>query len=60
MSRKIAKIPIALRRQVRPWRETHRREILGALKKAQGDKVVAAALLGIGKTTMHRHATGRK
>ena len=40
--------------RVRPWLETERKEVRAALRKAQGDKVVAAALLGIGKTTIYR------
>lgn len=40
--------------KVTPWRETEFREIRAALSKAQGDKVIAAALLGIGKTAIYR------
>ena len=39
---------------VRPLVETKRREVAKALSAAQGDKVLAAALLGIGKTTIYR------
>jgi transcriptional regulator of acetoin/glycerol metabolism len=39
---------------VRPLVETKRREVAKALSLAQGDKVLAAALLGIGKTTIYR------
>jgi hypothetical protein len=39
---------------VRPLVETKRREVAKALTVAQGDKVLAAALLGIGKTTIYR------
>jgi transcriptional regulator of acetoin/glycerol metabolism len=39
---------------VRPLVETKRREVAKALSVAQGDKVLAAALLGIGKTTIYR------
>ncbi|WP_254062465.1 helix-turn-helix domain-containing protein [Acidobacterium sp. S8] len=34
--------------------ELERQAILGALKQLQGDKLAAAKLLGIGKTTMYR------
>lgn len=39
---------------IRPLVETKRREVAKALSVAQGDKVLAAALLGIGKTTIYR------
>ncbi|HLJ25882.1 MAG TPA: hypothetical protein VKY85_04170 [Candidatus Angelobacter sp.] len=39
---------------VRPLVETKRREVARALTVARGDKVLAAALLGIGKTTIYR------
>jgi len=39
---------------VRPLVETKLREVKRALSAAQGDKVLAAALLGIGKTTIYR------
>lgn len=39
---------------VRPLIETKLREVKRALSVAQGDKVLAAALLGIGKTTIYR------
>ncbi|HKE32150.1 MAG TPA: hypothetical protein VKD65_10535 [Candidatus Angelobacter sp.] len=39
---------------VRPLIETKLREVKRALSAAQGDKVLAAALLGIGKTTIYR------
>lgn len=47
-------IPRALRAQVKPWRSTRKREILGAIRKSSGDLVLAATLLGIGKTTIYR------
>lgn len=47
-------IPQKLRSQIKPWQETRKREILGALRKAKDDMVLAAALLGIGKTTIYR------
>jgi transcriptional regulator of acetoin/glycerol metabolism len=40
--------------KVRPLVETKRREVARALTVARGDKVLAAALLGIGKTTIYR------
>jgi len=39
---------------VRPLIETKLKEVKRALSVAQGDKVLAAALLGIGKTTIYR------
>jgi transcriptional regulator of acetoin/glycerol metabolism len=39
---------------VRTLTETKRREVEKALSVTQGDKVLAAALLGIGKTTVYR------
>ncbi|HLJ25883.1 MAG TPA: hypothetical protein VKY85_04175 [Candidatus Angelobacter sp.] len=39
---------------VRPLLETKRREVTRALTVARGDKILAAALLGIGKTTIYR------
>lgn len=39
---------------VRPLVETKLREVKRAVSVAQGDKVLAAALLGIGKTTIYR------
>ncbi len=37
-----------------PWAECEKRAILGALRVAGGDKVLAARLLGMGKTTVYR------
>jgi DNA-binding NtrC family response regulator len=37
-----------------PLRELERRAILGALRELGGDKLLAARLLGIGKTTLYR------
>jgi two-component system response regulator HydG len=37
-----------------PWSECEKRAILGALREAGGDRVRAARLLGIGKTTVYR------
>ena len=63
MSRKKKKtqvrLPRALRRKVRPWVETRRKEILGAIKKAEGVTEfgavdLASALLGVGRTTVFR------
>jgi two-component system response regulator HydG len=39
---------------VTPLAETERREILGAIRALNGDKLKAARLLGIGKTTLYR------
>jgi hypothetical protein len=39
---------------VRPLIETKLKEVKRAVSVAQGDKVLAAALLGIGKTTIYR------
>ena len=39
---------------VRPLVETKLKEVKRAVSMAQGDKVLAAALLGIGKTTIYR------
>ena len=36
------------------WAELERRAILGALRESSGDKLAAARLLGIGKTTLYR------
>ncbi len=40
--------------EVLPLDELERRAILGALREAGGDKLIAARLLGIGKTTLYR------
>ena len=40
--------------KVKPWRETERNEVHKALRKAKGDKLLAATLLGISKTTLYR------
>jgi two-component system response regulator HydG len=37
-----------------PLAEMERQAILGAIRKLQGDKLLAARLLGIGKTTLYR------
>ena len=37
-----------------PLEELERRTILRALREAGGDKLAAARLLGIGKTTLYR------
>jgi two-component system response regulator HydG len=37
-----------------PWAECEKRAILGALRKAHGDRILAARMLGIGKTTVYR------
>lgn len=40
--------------KVKPWRVTEKMEIQNAFKKAKGDKLLAATLLGISKTTFYR------
>jgi transcriptional regulator of acetoin/glycerol metabolism len=47
---------VQLRRKlgIRTLSETKRKEVERALTMTQGDKVLAAALLGIGKTTVYR------
>jgi len=40
--------------EIRPLEEMERRAILRALHETNGDKLVAARLLGIGKTTLYR------
>ena len=40
--------------RVKPWRNTEEVVIRAALKKTEGDLIVAAALLGLGKTAMRR------
>jgi two-component system response regulator HydG len=40
--------------EVLPLEELERRAILGAMREAGGDKLIAARLLGIGKTTLYR------
>jgi len=40
--------------EVLPLEELERRAILGAIREAGGDKLIAARLLGIGKTTLYR------
>ena len=39
---------------ITPLAELEKQAILKALKELQGDKLAAAKLLGIGKTTMYR------
>lgn len=51
---KLIVIPRELRAKVKPWRQTLKNEIRRAMKVAKGDKVIAAALLEIGKTTLYR------
>jgi hypothetical protein len=52
--RNVASVPAKLRKAIKPWRETERREIARVFKIAKKDRVLAAALLGIGKTTMYK------
>jgi len=40
--------------ELMPFKELERRAILGALRKTRGDKLAAARLLGMGKTTLYR------
>jgi transcriptional regulator of acetoin/glycerol metabolism len=40
--------------KVKPLRETVQLEVVHAMKVAKGDTILAAALLGIGKTTVYR------
>ena len=40
--------------QIVPWNELEKRAILNAVREAGGDKLLAARLLGIGKTTLYR------
>jgi transcriptional regulator with PAS, ATPase and Fis domain len=47
-------IPRELRTKIKPWRQTVENEIRRALTLVENDKVIAAALLGIGKTTIYR------
>lgn len=47
-------IPRDLRAKVKPWRETKLNEFRRAVRLAKGDKVIAGALLGVGRTTMYR------
>jgi two-component system response regulator HydG len=37
-----------------PLSEMEKRAILGAIEQLKGDKLLAARLLGIGKTTLYR------
>jgi transcriptional regulator with PAS, ATPase and Fis domain len=54
MKRNVTRVPANLRRAIKPWRETERREIVRTLKIAKKNKTLAATLLGIGKTTMYK------
>lgn len=47
-------IPRLLRAKVKPLRQTIAQQIRLAMTVARGDKPLAAALLGIGKTTLYR------
>lgn len=49
-----------LRAIVKPWRETEQNEIVNAMTKANGDKLLAALLLGVGKTTIYRKLRKRR
>jgi transcriptional regulator of acetoin/glycerol metabolism len=40
--------------QINPWRETEKTEILTTITKTEGNKRLAARLLGIGQTTIFR------
>lgn len=47
-------IPRKLRAKVKPLRQTIERQIRLAMTVSRRDKQLAAALLGIGKTTLYR------
>lgn len=54
-----SKSPIPMRQEgqfqeVKPLRQVEKETIIAALKQTQGDKLLAARELGIGKTTMYR------
>jgi len=46
--------PVPERRKLLPLEDMERRAILSALRETGGDKLAAARLLGIGKTTLYR------
>jgi two-component system response regulator HydG len=46
--------PLPLRGKVMPMAELEKQTILNALVQLNGDKLLAARLLGIGKTTLYR------
>jgi len=47
-------VPAVKSADVIPLAEMERQAILGAIRKLDGDKLLAAKLLGIGKTTLYR------
>lgn len=47
-------IPRKLRAKIKPLRKTLDNEVRHAMKLARGQRELAAALLGIGKTTLYR------
>jgi transcriptional regulator of acetoin/glycerol metabolism len=42
-----------LRNKIEPWHVTQAMEVFDATVKAKGDRILAAALLGIGRTTLY-------
>jgi DNA-binding NtrC family response regulator len=48
------RVPVPVNDEVLPLEEMERRAILRALRESSGDKLAAARLLGIGKTTLYR------
>lgn len=44
--------------KIKPLHETLQKEVINAMRITKGDKVMAAALLGIGKTTIYRKLEG--
>jgi DNA-binding NtrC family response regulator len=48
------RVPVPANDEVLPLEELERRAILRALRESSGDKLAAARLLGIGKTTLYR------
>ena len=49
-----ARTPVLVMERIVPIAEMERRMILLTLEQMQGDKMMAAKLLGIGKTTLYR------
>jgi transcriptional regulator of acetoin/glycerol metabolism len=55
-----ATIPAKLRAKIQPWKETRRRAIAHAVKKAKNDMWLAAKLLGVGRDTIYNETIVRK